>query len=102
MIDKMDRVVRGEYGQKKLTVFSGHDDNIAPILTFLNLTSAHCVQEKYRNETVKGNCAEPVPFASSLQLEIHVKNISEGSNLKYAPDNYYVRLRYNGDYYHLC
>jgi hypothetical protein len=49
MLDKMKRVVQGQYENKKITVFSGHDDNVAPILTFLNLTSAKCVQRKYRN-----------------------------------------------------
>lgn len=68
IIDKMERVIAGKYDNKKLTVYSGHDTNVAPLLTFMNLTTADCVRRKYRNETVIGNCAEPVPFASSMQF----------------------------------
>lgn len=57
IIDKMQRVINGAYGNKKLTVYSAHDSNVAPMLTFLNLTSADCVQKKYRNQTYVGNCA---------------------------------------------
>lgn len=53
---------------KKLTIYSGHDTNVAPMLTFLNLTTADCVMKKFRNQTVVGNCAEPVPFASNIQF----------------------------------
>jgi hypothetical protein len=57
VIDKMDMVVAGKYGGKKLTVYSAHDSNVAPILTFLNLTTAECLKKKHKNETVSGNCA---------------------------------------------
>ena len=50
-------VIAGKYGDKKLTVYSAHDSNVAPMLTFLNMTTADCVQKKYRNQTVTGNCA---------------------------------------------
>jgi hypothetical protein len=40
IIDKMTMVVNNQYGNKKLTVYSAHDTNVAPMLTFLNLTSA--------------------------------------------------------------
>lgn len=29
--------------QKKWTMFSGHDTNVAPTITFLNLSSASCI-----------------------------------------------------------
>lgn len=41
-----------------------------------------------------GNCAEVPPFASNIIFELH-QNDS-------APEKYYVKLRYNGDYYNLC
>ena len=68
MLNNLERVIEGKTGNLKMTVISGHDANVAPVLTFLNLTSAECVQKKFKNQTVTGNCAEPVPFASSIQL----------------------------------
>jgi hypothetical protein len=44
IINNMKKVIKGEYGQKKLTVYSGHDTNVAPVLTALNLTSAECLK----------------------------------------------------------
>ena len=40
-----------------------------------------------------------MPFASSIQLELHQKDSESGMN---DPSNFFVRIRYNGDYYHLC
>jgi hypothetical protein len=77
IIDKMEKVLSGKYDNKKMSIYSGHDTNVAPMLTFLNLSSADCVRRKYRNETVNGNCAEPVPFASSIQFELHQRDNSE-------------------------
>ncbi len=57
VIDKMNRVINGTYDDKKLTIFSGHDTNVAPMLTFLNLTTPECVKRKFKNQTVTGNCA---------------------------------------------
>ena len=68
IIDKMEKVIAGRYDSKKLTIYSGHDTNVAPMLTFMNLSSADCLRRKWRNETVSGNCGEPVPFASSIQF----------------------------------
>lgn len=82
-----------------MTAYSGHDTNVAPMLTFFNLTTADCVRRKYRNETVSGNCAEPVPFASSIQFELHQKDSIED---ELSASNYYVKIKYNGDYYLLC
>ena len=73
LLDNMDVVIKGKFDNKKLTVISAHDSDVAPILTVLNLTSAECLRQKFKNQTVTGNCAEPVPFASSLQLELHLK-----------------------------
>lgn len=67
IIDNMEKAIAGKLDGKKISIYSGHDTNVAPMLTFLNLTSAECVKRKYKNETVVGNCAEPVPFASSIQ-----------------------------------
>ncbi len=96
-------VIAGNYQDKKLTVYSGHDTNVAPMLSFLNLSNADCVQKKYRNQTVTGNCADPVPFASSIQWELHLRDSTNGVELDpRQAGNYYVRVKYNGEYYKLC
>lgn len=43
VIENMQQIIGGKYGDKKLTVFSGHDTNVAPMLSFLNLSDAECV-----------------------------------------------------------
>jgi hypothetical protein len=96
LIGNMRKVIEGTYS-KKLTVLSAHDTNVAPTLAFLNLSSADCVQRKYRNETVS-NCGEPVPFASSIQFELVLKAEVETPK----PSDYVVKIKYNGDYYKLC
>jgi hypothetical protein len=68
----MEKVINGKLDQKKLTIFSGHDSNVAPILSFLNLSSSECVKKKYKNQTFSGNCAEPVPFACNILFELHL------------------------------
>ena len=49
VVDNMEKLIEGKLGQRKLTVYSGHDSDVAPMLSFLNLSSAECVQKKYRN-----------------------------------------------------
>ncbi len=88
----------GKEVNKKLSIYSGHDTNVAPMLTFLNITNADCVMKKYRNQTVVGNCAEPVPFASSIQFELHRRD----NGVEGGASAYFVKVKYNGDYYLLC
>ena len=76
ILENMESIINGNFGQKKLTVISGHDSNVAPVLTFMNLTSSECIKKKWNNQTITENCAEPVPFASSLQFELHQKDSS--------------------------
>jgi len=68
------------------------------MLSFFNLSSPDCVRRKYRNETVRGNCGEPVPFASNLLFELHQND----SDSLPSAGAYYVRIKYNGQYYQLC
>jgi hypothetical protein len=67
VLDTMDQVIAGKVS-KKLTVISGHDSTLAPILVHLNLTTPECIKKIYHNETWIGACAEVVPFASSIQF----------------------------------
>ena len=62
----MQNVVKGNLGVKKLAVLSAHDANVVPLLVYYNLTSSECLKKQWRNETVQGNCAMPIPFASNL------------------------------------
>ena len=103
IVDKMTMVIEGKYGQKKITVFSGHDSDVVPILTFFNLTTADCVQRRFRNESITGNCADPVPFASSIQFELHQQDSTLGlKDSSSSASGYYVKIKYNGDYYQVC
>ena len=53
----MEMLISGQYGNKKLTVISGHDTTIAPILSFINYTSAECIRKKEKGQPYEGNCA---------------------------------------------
>lgn len=90
----MENVVKGKLGVKRLSVYSAHDSNVVPLLVYFNLTSSECLKKQFKNRTVNGNCAVPVPFASNIFFELH-KN-------EQNPSDYYVKIRYNGQYYNLC
>ena len=49
VVDNMQKIIEGKLENRKLSVYSGHDTNVAPMLAFLNMSSAECVQRKYRN-----------------------------------------------------
>ena len=86
----MDLKIKNQLGVKKLTSISIHDSNIIPLLTFYNLTSSDCLRKQYKNQTVIGNCVDPIPFASNLIFELHQND----SNI----NDYFVKVRYNGAY----
>jgi hypothetical protein len=94
MIANMQLAVQGKLGAKKLSILSAHDSNVVPLLVYFNLTSADCLKRQWKNETVHENCAIPIPFASNLLFELHQND--------QTPSNYFVKVRYNGDYYKLC
>lgn len=90
----MENLIKGNLATKKLSAYSAHDSNVVPLLVFFNLTSSECLKKQYKNETVNGNCAVPVPFASSIFFELHQNDQNKL--------NYFVKVRYNGQYYNLC
>lgn len=94
MLQNMGNIIKGKLGVKKLSIYSGHDTNVVPLMVFFNLTSSDCLKKQFMNQTVTGNCAVPVPFASNIFFELHQddNNASE----------YFVKVRYNGIYYNLC
>ncbi len=67
----MENLIKGNLGVKKLSAYSAHDSNVVPLLVYFNLTTAECLKKQFNNETVHGNCAVPVPFASSIFFELH-------------------------------
>jgi hypothetical protein len=66
LISNMQNVINGKLGVKKISVYGGHDSNVVPLLTYFNLTSSECLKRQFKNHTITGNCAIPVPFASSI------------------------------------
>lgn len=90
----MENVIKGKLGVKRLSVYSGHDSNVVPLLVYFNLTSSECLKKQFKNHKVDGNCAVPVPFASNIFFELH-RNDQDSSD-------YFVKIRYNGRYYNLC
>ena len=42
-------IKKGKDEVKKMSIYSGHDSNLVPILNFLNLTNPECITNKWRN-----------------------------------------------------
>lgn len=76
-------------------MLSGHDTNVAPTLTFLNITNFECIEDKYQKKDMSKylNCEDGPDFASSILIELH-RDI--------APFDHFVKVRYNGKYVNLC
>lgn len=77
---------------KKWTMLSGHDTNVAPTLTFLNLTNFQCIEDKYEKKDLSKylNCEDGPDFASNILVEL------------YSATQPYVKVKYNGKYMNLC
>ena len=83
----MDNIIEGKDEVRKFSVYMGHDSNIVPLLMFFELTSPECIEMKWKNQTVKGVCAEAPPFAANMIFELHEEN-----------NEYNVKIRYDGYY----
>ncbi len=66
MLSNMEKVIQQKLNAKKLSVYSGHDVNVVPLMVFYNLTSSDCLKKLWMGQTVAGNCAMPIPFASNI------------------------------------
>ncbi len=66
MLSNMERAIQQKLDAKKLSIYSGHDTNVVPLMVFYNLTSSDCLKKQWMNQTVVGNCAVPIPFASNI------------------------------------
>lgn len=76
----------------KWTFLSAHDTDISGMLLDLNISSAQCVEELYRNgKTDALNCDPGQEYVSNIIFELH----SEGSN-------FVVKIRHDGVYMNLC
>ena len=76
----------------KLSFLFGHQSNLHPWLTLLNLTSSDCLTQQWKGQTMTHlNCVAPPQFAANMVIELH----QEGSAK-------FVRVRYNGYYVNLC
>ncbi len=81
-----------------MRIFSRHDSDIVPLLTFLNLTTPACLKKVFRNETVTENCGQAPDFAANILMELHDLGASEESD----GNRYGIKIRYNGKYLKPC
>lgn len=92
IIAEFDAKLQNLTSIKKWSMFSGHDTNVAPTLWFLNLTTAECIEDKFRNSSKKYlNCEDGPDFAASLTFELW--------NVGARPT---AKIQYNGKYVNLC
>lgn len=84
---------------KKMTVFSGHDVNISPTLSFLNFSSFECIEDLWRNRPLDKylNCEDGPAFAANIIIELW-----DGSSDDKGPTDPYIKVLYNGKYLNLC
>lgn len=67
ILSMFDGRIKSSSQSIKWTFLSGHDLEIVPMFTDLNLSSSQCVEELYRNgETSALNCEQYPQFATSL------------------------------------
>jgi hypothetical protein len=91
LIKEFDAKILSPTSIKRWTMLSGHDTNVAPTLWFLNLTTAQCIEDKFRNSTKKYlNCEDGPDFASSITFEL------------WNTTKPVVKIQYNGKYMKLC
>jgi hypothetical protein len=78
-----------------MTVFLGHDTNISPTLSFLNMSSFNCIEDIWQNKPLGRylNCEDGPGFASNLIVELRDDNDQQGP---------YVSAFYNGKEMNLC
>ncbi len=50
LLHKFERAVQGS--NKKISIFSCHQENLLAILTALGLTSSECLDQQWKNETI--------------------------------------------------
>ena len=76
----------------KLSFLFGHQSNLHPWLTLLNLTSTECLTQQWKGQTTTHlNCVSPPQFAANMVIELHQEGIVR-----------FVKVRYNGYYVNLC
>lgn len=59
-------------GPTRMTVLSGHDTNICPTLSFLNLSSFQCIEDLYQGRPLDKylNCENGPGFAANIVIEL--------------------------------
>jgi hypothetical protein len=48
MISNIDNKLKNISSRQKLSLFSGHDTNVSPTLTFLNISSFECIESRWK------------------------------------------------------
>ena len=93
MIANFDRKLKHPNDTVKWSMFSAHDSNVGPALTFLNFSTAICIEDKWKNRDLSKylNCEDGPDFAASLLVELH----QDG-------EQPFVMVKSNGRYMNLC
>ena len=92
VLDMFDGRSKNPNQEIRWTALSGHDLDIIPLFTELNISSSACIEELYRKgQTSAVNCEQFPEFASSIIFELHQDQ-----------SNFSVRVRVDGKYMNLC
>jgi hypothetical protein len=95
-IENLDNIVNNQYNYpNKMVMLSGHDIDIAQMMTSLNISSWQCIYDQwFKGSTDALNCYWRPYYASSLILELFLDDLDQKT--------YYVMIKYNGKYVKLC
>lgn len=94
ILETFDGAVAQKSG--KLTVFSGHDTNISPTLSFLELSSYQCIEDAWQGEPLDKylNCEVGPAFAANVIVELWAQEPGHTGA--------YVKVKYNGKEANIC
>lgn len=88
-----DRIANPTAKKLKWTFMSAHDTDVIPLLQYMDVADAKCLEELYRKGSTQAlNCNYKAPFASSIIFEL------------YSDDGkkFTVKVRKDGKYVFLC
>lgn len=67
---KLEASIKGKL--LKFSLMVGHHSNLLPLAILLNLTSAECIEQQWKGQTVTSlNCVSSPQFAANLAIELH-------------------------------
>lgn len=76
-----------------MSLHFGHESNLIPLMTSLNLTSSDCLNQRWKNQTITSlNCMQAPKFGANLIFEL-----TEDDSF-----NHFISIKYNGEYAYIC